>query len=74
MHSKNLVIDAIVDEIYLRASKNIEYEKEGILNANIKPRNGHTPLSKYGYDILYVIMFILFLVSAIYYNLRVFRR
>ena len=54
--------------------KNIEYEKEGILNANIKPRNGHTPLSKYGYDILYVIMFILFLVSAIYYNLRVFRR
>ena len=28
--------------------KNIEYEKEGILNANIKLRNGHTPLSKYG--------------------------
>ena len=54
--------------------KKIDYEQEGIINSNIIPRNGYTPLSKYGYDILYIFMFVIFIISAIYYNFRVFKR
>jgi len=52
----------------------VPYGKRGSLNYNISPINGLTPLSQYGYNILYILMFFIFLYSTIYYNFNVFRR
>jgi len=52
----------------------IQYNKSGIINKVIYARNGQTPISKYGSDILYFLLFTVFLYSTIYFNFRSFRR
>ena len=52
----------------------LSYGKKGILNYNIYPVNGLTPISQYGYNILYIFIFFIFLYSTIYYNFNVFKR
>jgi len=52
----------------------LQYGKKGVLNYNISPINGLTPISLYGYNILYILMFFVFLYSTIYYNFNAFRR
>ena len=52
----------------------LPYGKKGILNYDIYSINGLTPISQYGYNILYIFIFFIFLYSTIYYNLNVFRR
>ena len=52
----------------------VKFNKTGIINRKIISRNGNTPLSKYGYEILYFLFFIVFLYSAIYFNIKLFRR
>ena len=52
----------------------VQFNNSGIINRKIVSRNGNTPLSKYGYEILYFLFFIVFLYSAIYFNIKLFRR
>ena len=54
--------------------KFISYNKKGSINSNIVARNGHTPLSKYGYNTLYLLIFIIFIYASIYFNIKVFKR
>ena len=54
--------------------KFISYNKQGVINSKIVARNGHTPLSKYGYNILYVFMFLIFIYASIYFNIKIFKR
>ena len=52
----------------------VQFNNSGIINRKIVSRNGNTPLSKYGYEILYFLFFIIFLYSAIYFNIKLFKR
>mgnify|MGYP006165715887 FL=1 len=52
----------------------LPYGKKGTLNYDIYPINGLTPISQYGYNLLYIFIFFIFLYSTIYYNFNVFRR
>ena len=52
----------------------IQFNKTGIINKKIISRNGNTPLSNHGYDILYSLFFIVFLYSTVYFNIKLFRR
>ena len=52
----------------------VKPNKTGIINRRINLRNGNTPLSKYGYEIIYFLFFIVFLYSTIYFNIKIFRR
>ncbi len=52
----------------------IKYNERGIINKEIYARNGKTPLSIYGYDILYFLLFTVFLYSTIYFNFSSFKR
>jgi len=51
----------------------IQFNKTGIINKKIISRNGNTPLSNHGYDILYSLFFIVFLYSTVYFNIKLFR-
>ena len=74
IRSANNGISAVISTKKGEIMVNIGYEQEGIIKVQVSYHEVATPLSKYGYDILYIIMFVLFLVSAVYYNFRVFRR
>jgi len=52
----------------------LPYGKKGVIYSSIEGRNGLTPLSKYGYNTLYIFIFLLFISSSIYFNIKVFRR
>ncbi len=52
----------------------IKYNERGYINKEIYARNGQTPLSKYGYDIIYFFLFTVFLYSTIYFNFNSFKR
>jgi len=52
----------------------IPFDEEGTITSNIEGRNGLTPISRYGYNILYAVIFLLFLVSSIYFHINIFRR
>ncbi len=52
----------------------INLNKSGIINTKIHSMNGQTPLSIYGHDILYYLLFIVFLYSSVYFNFKLFRR
>ena len=52
----------------------VKFSKTGIINRKIISRNGNTPLSKYGYKIIYFLFFIVFLYSTIYFNIKIFKR
>jgi len=52
----------------------LQYGKKGVIYSTIEARNGLTPLSKYGYNTLYIFIFLLFISSTIYFNIKVFRR
>ena len=52
----------------------LQYDKRGVIYSSIEGRNGHTPLSKYGYNTLYIFIFLLFIYSSIYFNINVFKR
>ena len=39
----------------------VPYNKKGTISASIVARNGYTPLSEFGYSILYVFIFIIFI-------------
>ena len=62
---QNLDIDII-----LKSFNNLEQERL----RKIISRNGNTPLSKYDYEILYFLFFVVFLYSTIYFNIKLFRR
>jgi len=51
----------------------VPYGEKGIINNVIYIKNGITPLAKHGYKILYAILFITFLYSSIFYNIKTFR-
>ena len=52
----------------------IKYNERGSINKEIYARKGQTPLSKYGYDIIYFFLFTVFLYSTIYFNFHSFKR
>ena len=52
----------------------VNLNDRGIINTKIHSINGQTPLSIYGQDILYVLIFIVFLYSSVYFNFKLFRR
>lgn len=52
----------------------IPFNEEGTITSSIEGRNGLTPISRYGYNILYAVIFFLFIYSSIYFHINVFRR
>ena len=48
-------------------------ESKNMISA-IKGKNGLTPIAEHGYDILYLVIFLLFIYSSIYFNFKTFRR
>ena len=71
--STNNGISAVISP-YGEIIKFIPYNKKGSISADIVSRNGHTPLSKYGYNILYIFIFIIFIYASIYFNIKSFKR
>ena len=71
--STNNGISAVISP-YGEIIKFIPYNKKGSISADIVARNGHTPLSKYGYNILYIFIFIIFIYASIYFNIKSFKR
>ena len=51
----------------------VPYGEKGITNNVIYKNNGITPLAKYGYSIVYLIMFTVFIFGSIFYNIKIFR-
>ena len=52
----------------------IPFNEEGIITSNIEGRNGITPISSYGYNILFAVMFFLLIYSSICFHINIFRR
>ena len=52
----------------------IPFNKEGVINSKIEGRNGLTPISRYGYNTLYAVIFFLLLYSSLYFHMSIFRR
>ena len=73
LRAANTGISAVISP-YGDIIKSLEYDKKGVIYSSIEGRNGHTPLSKYGYSTLYIFIFLLFIYSSIYFNIKVFRR
>ena len=73
IRSTNTGISAIINHEGI-IEDYVKFNKSGFINKKIISRNGNTPLSSYGYDILYSLFFIVFLYSTIYFNIKLFRR
>ncbi len=72
VRSTNTGISAIISSKGV-IEDHVKFNKTGMINRKIVSRNGITPLSMYGYEILYFLFFIVFLYSAIYFNIKLFR-
>ena len=73
VRSTNTGISAIISHEGI-IENYVKFNKTGIINSRIISRNGNTPLSKYGYEIIYFLFFIVFLYSTVYFNIKIFRR
>ncbi|MDB2461493.1 apolipoprotein N-acyltransferase, partial [Gammaproteobacteria bacterium] len=73
IRSANNGISAIISP-YGNIEKFVPYNKAGLIETSIVARNGHTPLSKYGYKTLYIFIFLIFIYATIYFNIKVFNR
>ena len=73
IRSANTGISAIINP-FGKIIDYLPYERMGIINSKIISRTGLTPLSKHGNKILYFLMFIIFIYTSIYYNIRIFKR
>ncbi len=73
IRSANTGISAIISP-FGKIIDYLPYGKMGIINSKIISRTGLTPLAKHGNKILYLMMFIIFICTSIYYNIRIFKR
>ena len=73
IRSANNGISAIISP-YGNIINFIPYNKTGLINASIVARNGYTPLSRYGYNTLYIFTFLIFIYASIYFNIKAFKR
>ena len=73
IRSTNTGISAIINHEGI-IEDYVQFNKTGVINKNIISRNGNTPLSNYGYEILYFLFFTVFLYSTVYFNIKLFKR
>jgi apolipoprotein N-acyltransferase len=73
IRSTNNGISAIVNP-FGEIEEHINFNKKGVISRKIYARNGHTPISKYGYNTLFIFIFSIFLYSALYFNIKTFKR
>lgn len=54
--------------------KFIPFNQSKNMTSAIKGKNGLTPIAEHGYNILYLVIFLLFIYSSIYFNFKTFKR
>ena len=73
IRSTNTGISAVISP-FGEIEEYIQFNEKGVISKKIFARNGHTPISKYGYSILYLFIFAIFLYSTLYFNIKTFKR
>ena len=73
IRSTNTGISAVISP-FGEIEEYIQFNEKGVISKKIFARNGHTPISKYGYSILYLFIFTIFLYSTLYFNIKTFKR
>ena len=73
IRSTNNGISAIINP-FGDIEEHINFNKKGVISKKIYARNGHTPISQHGYSILFIFIFSIFLYSALYFNIKTFKR
>ena len=73
IRSTNTGISAVISP-FGEIEEYIQFNEKGVISKKIFARNGHTPISKHGYSILYLFIFAIFLYSTLYFNIKTFKR
>ena len=73
IRSTNTGISAVISP-FGEIEEYIQFNEKGVISKKIFARNGHTPISEYGYSILYLFIFAIFLYSTLYFNIKTFKR
>ena len=73
IRSTNTGISAVISP-FGEIEEYIRFNEKGVISKKIFARNGHTPISKHGYSILYLFIFAIFLYSTLYFNIKTFKR